>query len=210
MLRANLQPWQTFGLCLLIINLPFSVKAMDLGPGEPCMAVKLGRLNGATAVLSRIGVEGREIRITSASSLGLSLDFALTKHLYAGAVLDWHMRSNKYYLESRSAQWSSSTLELGAQLKWLISFGDGRYALRPGIGIGGGTGNYELLTLRASAEFQASVSDQNAIGLESGVWYVPVGTDDVYDIRIRPTFYLRAEFLFSIWSEKRSSLRSRR
>lgn len=80
----------------------------------------------------------------------------------------------------------------------MIATPDGRFAFRPGIGIGGATSRQStLLTVRASGELQVSLSPQIGLGLEAGLWYTPSGGNELESVRIGPAKYLRAVVLVS-------------
>lgn len=175
-----------------------SAWSIDLGPGEPCAAFKLGRFGSGTLVVSDVLNGDHETHTAPAWTTGVEFDFPLSQRLYAGAALDIHMMEEPYIQEIDLHGGGLSTVELGVQLKGLINFGGDRFALRPGIGVGGGQGKYSLLAFRAVMEFQASMTDQFGVGLETGVWYAPVGTDNRTDIRIGPAAFLRGEVLFSV------------
>ncbi|MEW5796606.1 MAG: hypothetical protein AB1772_09615 [Candidatus Zixiibacteriota bacterium] len=203
-MQTTKQQWGRVCVSVLAaITLGGQCGAIDLGPGEPCAAFKMGRIGRTTMEITDIVNGDREAGLEPTWTIGVSFDYPLTQHLYAGAVVDWHWLGEPYPLPVDLRVGGVSALELGVQLKWLISLGDGRFAIRPGIGIGGAQGHYTLLAFRAGIEFQMSVSERFGIGIESGVWHSPVGTDSVTDVAIGPMGYLRGEVLFSVWGRRR-------
>ena len=177
--------------------------AIDLGPGEPCAAFKFGRIGGGNIVIMNARQGDREVQAETAWTTGVEFDYPLSRYLYAGAALNWQWLGEPYIREIDLMGGGISAPELAVVLKGLISFNDGKLAVKPGFGIGGAQGKYTMFTMQAGVEFQASVSEQFGAGLETGVWYSPRGTDNYTDIRVGPSGYVRGELLFSVWGRSR-------
>jgi hypothetical protein len=200
MRRAPTGRLATSALFFFVLLFSTSSFAIDLGPDQPVIAVKWGRIGRGTAEISNGSTSDREVPAGPGSVIGAAFDFPLSRKLSAGIGLSWWLIDE--------GQWPSLTMgarkldgmELSAHLKGLISFRNGRYAIRPGIGVGGLQGHYTVLTLQAGVELQASVSKRFGLGIESGVWCGPLGTDDEEDITIGPLGFLRVQLLFATGS----------
>jgi hypothetical protein len=187
-----------------VIFVASSAQAIDLGPGQPCAAIKFGRLGEGTVIVTQAGNTKRESRVGSAGSFGVAFDFPLNRYLYAGIGVDWQSMGEGIS-ESFSSTGYIGGIELSAHLKGLFSFHSGRYAIRPGVGVGGLQGHYTSLALRGMVEFQASISERLGVGFEAGFWSIPIGTDDKKDISLDPVRFVRAQFLISMHSNKSGS-----
>jgi hypothetical protein len=187
-----------------VILVASSAQAIDLGPGQPCAAIKFGRLGEGTVKVTQAGNTKRESRVGSAGSFGVAFDFPLNRYLYAGIGVDWQFMGEGIS-ESFGSTGYIGGIELSAHLKGLFSFHSGRYAIRPGVGVGGLQGHYTSLALRGMVEFQASISERLGVGFEAGFWSIPIGTDDRKDISLDPVRFVRAQFLISMHSNKNGS-----
>jgi len=189
-------------LSALIVLISTSVLAIDLGPDQPIAAIKWGLIGRGTAEISEISEPDSKVPAGKGSVIGASFDYPLSKRLTAGIALDWWMVETSHWPSLELTSVNLDGFELSAHLKGLISFHNGRYALRPGIGIGGCQGHYTMLAFHAGMEFQASVAERFGIGVEAGTWYSPAGTDDTVDIKVGPLGFLRFQLLIATGSRK--------
>jgi len=179
------QPAKSIVMAMAVVILPLNLMALDLGPGQASGSFKYGRMAAADIKLSE--AFGGELLYQGRASktLGGSFDYPIAPHLHLGLGADMH------YCYGR-------LVDLTISLKGLIASPNGKFAFRPGLGVGGAASRYaSLLTVRAFGELQASVSRKFGIGLEAGVWYTPSGGDVDQSIRIGPVTYLRGAVLFS-------------
>lgn len=166
------------------------------------IAIKWGRVGRGTGETKRISTADREVQVEPGSTFGAAFDFPLSRTLSAGIGLSWWLVEEEHWPSLNLTSGNLGGIELAAHLKGLLSFHNGRYAIRPGIGIGGLQGHYTVLTLEAGVEFQTSLSDRFGLGLETGVWYGPLGTDDEVDISINPLGFMRLQLLIATGSRE--------
>jgi hypothetical protein len=190
---------------LLFIGMIFvasSAQAIDLGPGQPCAAIKWGRTGRGSGEVKNVDDGSSEFSLKSGSSFGIAFDYPLGRYLSTGIDVDWWFIKGSHWPELNLTANSLGGIELGTHLKGLISLYNGRFAIRPGFGIGGFQSHYTILALRAGVEWQASFSDRFGIGVETGTWYAPIGTDDKHDISLGPLGFVRLQLLIATGSSK--------
>ena len=172
-------------IAIAFVILPLNLMAIDLGPGQPSGSFKFGRMAAGDLKLTSLSSGQTLLRTRESKSFGASFDYPIARHLHIGLGADMH------YCYGR-------LVDVTVNLKGLIASPNGRFAFRPGLGVGAAaSGLASLLTIRAFGELQASVSRQFGVGVEAGVWYTPSGSHAEHSIRIGPTKYVRGVVLFS-------------
>lgn len=170
-------------IAMILVILPVNLPAIDLGPDQSSASLKYGTMSAGDRKETFLFDAPKMSRTRETGWLGVAFDYPIARNLYLGAAVDMSGHAG---------------IELGVSLKGLIASNNGKFAVRPGVGVGGAaSGNTELLTVRAFTELQVSVSRQFGVGLEAGIWYTPSGGDDMRSIRIGPLTYIRGMVLFS-------------